>query len=86
MARIIVQKYPVKNIDQILLKMRVDEGMYQRRGKISNIRYFYALRKFLYNNKVINWHERIMGDWMMTLNILMPEWVRKYIYQCFLHK
>lgn len=36
-ARIIVQKYPVKNIDQILLKMRVDEGMYQRRGKIYNI-------------------------------------------------
>lgn len=85
-ARIIVQKYPVKNIDQILLKMRVDEGMYQRRGKISNIRYFYALRKFLYNNKVINWHERIMGDWMMTLNILIPKWLRKNIYQHVLHK
>ncbi|MEE6639305.1 glycosyltransferase [Limosilactobacillus pontis] len=85
-ARIIVQKYPVKNIDQILLKMRVDEGMYQRRGKLSNIRYFYALRKFLYNHDVINWCERIMGDWIMTLNILMPGWVRKIIYQHVLHK
>ncbi len=66
--------------------MRVDEGMYQRRGKLSNIRYFYALRKFLYNYDVINWRERIMGDWIMTLNILMPGWVRKIIYQHVLHK
>lgn len=85
-ARIIIHKFHVKNIDQVLLKMRVDEGMYQRRGKPSNIRYFYALRKFLYRNKIINWRKKIMGDWIMTLNILMPEWLRKSIYQYVLHK
>lgn len=85
-ARIIVQKHPVKNIDQVLLKMRVDEGMYQRRGKLSNIRYFYALRNFLYNHNIINWHEKLMGDWIMTLNILIPGWARKIVYQHVLHK
>ncbi|KRN58365.1 glycosyltransferase [Limosilactobacillus secaliphilus] len=85
-ARIIVKNYPVKNIDKILLKMRVDEGMYQRRGKNSNIRYFYALRKFLFNNGIINLRERIIGDWIMAVNILMPGWLRKNIYQHILHK
>ncbi len=85
-SRIIVQNLHVKNIDQALLYMRVDKGMYRRRGKLSNIKYFYDLRKFLYNHDIVNWRERIMGDWIMTLNILMPGWVRKIIYQHVLHK
>ena len=85
-SRIIVQNFHVKNIDQVLLRMRVDEGMYQRRGKISNIKYFYRLRNFLYKHNILNWREKIVGDWLMTLNILMPGWLRKYIYQQVLHK
>lgn len=85
-SRIIAQNFHVKNIDSILLKMRVDEGMYQRRGKISNIKYFYRLRNFLYKHNILNWREKIMGDWLMTLNILIPGCLRKYIYQHVLHK
>lgn len=32
-ARIIVNNYHIANVDQVLVKMRVDEGMYQRRGE-----------------------------------------------------
>lgn len=85
-ARIIIQNFRVKNINQVLLNMRVDEGMYRRRGKISNIRYFYRLRNMLYKHKILNWHEKILGDWMMTLNILIPGWLREYIYRHVLHK
>lgn len=85
-SRIITQQYRVMNINKVLLKMRVDEGMYQRRGKISNIKYFYRLRAFLYKFNILTWREKILGDWLMTLNIIMPSWLRKLIYQHVLHK
>lgn len=85
-ARIIAQNFYVSNVDKVLVMMRVDKGMYQRRGKISNIKYFYSLRKFLYKNKLVTLQERIIGDYMMTLSILIPTWLRKKIYQNILHK
>lgn len=84
-SRIIAQSFHIKNVNYVLLKMRVDEGMYQRRGKVSNIKYFYRLRKFLYKHKMLTWKEKILGDWIMTVNILTPSWLRKIIYQKFLH-
>ena len=84
-SRIIIQNFHIKNMDQVLLKMRVDEGMYQRRGKISNIKYFYHLRKFLYKHRILTWQERIVGDCLMTANIITPTWLRKIIYQKLLH-
>lgn len=85
-SRIIVRNYHVENVDRILLNMRVDEGMYQRRGKLSNIRYFYRLRNFLYMHNILSWREKIEGNLLMTLNILMPGSLRKIIYQNVLHK
>lgn len=85
-ARVISNDFHVKNINQVLLNMRVDDGMYKRRGKISNIRYFYRLRNFMYMHNMLKWYEKIWGDWVMTLNILIPGWLRKYVYQHMLHK
>lgn len=85
-SRVIAQNLHVKNIDLVLLKMRVDEGMYQRRGNISNIRYFFRLRNFLYKSELLTYREKILGDWMMTANILMPGRLRKSIYQHILHQ
>lgn len=85
-SRIIVRNYHVENVDRILLNMRVDEGMYQRRGKLSNIRYFYRLRNFLYMHNILSWREKIEGNLLMTLNVLMPGSLRKIIYQNVLHK
>lgn len=85
-SRIIVQQYHVMNIDQVVLKMRVDKGMYQRRGKLSNLKYFYRLRNFLYTHRLLTWKEKMLGDWIMTLNIVMPGWIRKAVYQHVLHK
>lgn len=85
-SRIIVNNYHVKNVNCVLLKMRTDEGMYQRRGKLSNIKYFYGLRDFLYKHQILTWKEKIIGDGIMTANIIMPGWLRKIIYQHVLHK
>lgn len=85
-ARFLAKRFHVKNVEQFLVKMRVDQGMYQRRGNLSNIKYFYQLRDFLYTHKLLNWQEKVYGDWLMTINILIPGWMRKMIYQHILHK
>lgn len=84
--RMIVKGFPVCNIKEVVLQMRVDEGLYQRRGRYSNINYFYHLRKLLYEYNFLTWYEKILGDWIITLNILIPGWMRKFIYKHVLHK
>lgn len=85
-ARIIIGRYPVCNVNKSLVLMRVDEGMYQRRGKISNIKYFYQLREFLYKHNILTWSEKVAGNCLMTINIILPRTMRKLIYQRVLHK
>ncbi|MCC4410167.1 glycosyltransferase [Limosilactobacillus reuteri] len=85
-SRIISQNYRVKNLSDTLVYMRVDEGMYSRRGKVSNIQYFYKLRKFLRKQKMISFPEQIMGNAVMTVNIIIPSFLRKLLYQKILHR
>lgn len=82
----ISHNYSVSNIDNILVKMRVDDGMYNRRGKITNIKYFFRLRKFMYSKGLINRYEQLMGNIVIVLNIIAPSGIRKLIYQKALHK
>lgn len=85
-VRIITDNYHVCNVNKTLVRMRVDEGLYNRRGKISNIKYFFHLRKFMYKKGVLKHYEQFMGNIMMLLNIIMPSKLRKLIYQKALHK
>ncbi|WPU44143.1 glycosyltransferase [Limosilactobacillus reuteri] len=85
-SRIIVDGYDVANIKNQIVFMRVDDGLYSRRGKCSNIKYVYKLRKFLFKKGIISFNEQIMGDLIMTINIIMPSGLRKIIYQRVLHK
>lgn len=85
-SRIIISNEQVKNLAGSLVLMRVDKGMYSRRGKFSNIKYFYSLRKFLKSKGVINFKEELIGDCIMIFNIISPELIRKFIYQKIIHK
>lgn len=85
-ARVISAKYRTINIPDILVYMRVDEGMYNRRGKLSNIVYFYKLRRFLRKKKMLTFPEQIFGDFVMTLNIILPGSLRKLVYQKIVHR
>ena len=65
--------------------MRVDDGMYSRRGNIKNIKYFYKLRRYLKRKMLISTSEEFIGDVIMSINIILPVWIRKKIYTIFLH-
>lgn len=84
-ARIIANNYNVKNISDVLVYMRVDDGMYSRRGNIKNIKYFYKLRRYLKRKMLISTSEEFIGDVIMSINIILPVWIRKKIYTIFLH-
>lgn len=85
-ARIIAGKYDVVNLSDFLTLMRVDDGLYARRGNITNIKYFYKLRKYLYNEKLVTLMQRIEGNIIVTVNIFLPSWFREKIYKMILHK
>lgn len=76
----------VRNLDSYLTYMRVDEGMYSRRGNLKNVIYLYKLRNYLYNHKMINRFEELIGDVVSTVNIILPTSIRKQLYREFLHK
>lgn len=84
-SRIISSKYCVKNIDKVVVHMRVDSGMYKRRGDFNDIKYIIKLKKFLKNRGVITGYEEIEGIGIMIINNIIPSWVRKVIYRKALH-
>lgn len=85
-SRIVVSNKQVGNLKNVLVFMRVDKGMYSRRGKFSNLKYFYSLRKFLRFKRIIDFKEELIGDFIMTFNIILPEIIRKFVYQKIVHK
>lgn len=85
-SRIIANKYPVTNLPDDLVYMRVDEGMYRRRGRTSNLKYIFRLRQYLKSKGYLSFNEWLIGNALVTANILMPNWLRKTIYQKVLHK
>lgn len=85
-ARIIQKGFTVCSLDDVLVYMRADQGMYSRRGKLSNLKFFYKLRQYLRQNSFVNVQEEIAGDLAMTLNIMMPNGCRKILYKKILHK
>lgn len=85
-ARIISHGFEVANLPDFLLYMRVDNGMYKRRGSYENLRYIYRLRRYLYKSRLIKKNEEVLGDLIMLVNLMMPSWIRKTLYQSILHK
>lgn len=85
-AKIIAKGYPVINLSQVLVHMRVDSGMYGRRGEVKNLKPILELKKYLLDNKIINKKEMIFSSFLNITNIFVPVWLRKKIYKNILHK
>lgn len=85
-ARIIKQGLEVANLPSSLVLMRVDNGMYKRRGSLENLKYIFKLRRYLYRNHMLNKNEEIMGNIIMLTSLIIPSWLRKVLYQKILHK
>lgn len=85
-ARMVANNHSVMNVPDYLVYMRADGGMYARHGKLKNLKYFYKLRGYLKQKKILSSSQAFCGDIMMTINIALPVFLRKKIYQNWLHK
>lgn len=85
-VRMISAGYPVLNSPDTLVHMRVDSGMYCRRGDKENLKYILKLRRMLRKKGLINYSEQLLGNVVMLGNNLVPELFREFIYKNILHK
>lgn len=85
-SRVMLAGYEVKNLPEILVHMRVDAGMYQRRGDAENLRQIFKLRRMLRQQKFLTVWEELVGDLAMALNLVIPTKLRMVVYKNLLHK
>lgn len=85
-VRIISAGYPVLNVPHTLVHMRVDSGMYSRRGDKENLKYIFNLRYLLRKKGFISYSEQLLGNVIMIGNNLVPNSLRKFVYQHMMHK
>lgn len=85
-ARILSSGFKGNNLAETLVLMRVDTGLYERRGGRKYLNDYYMLRRRLRRMKIINVCEQLQGNVIMTINATMPTKIRAYIYKKILHR
>lgn len=84
--RVINTDLNFKNIPQSLTKMRTVPDLYKRRGGISYIPKIFRFRYTALREKNINLVEFFLSTFAQTIASLVPNFVRKFIYQKILRK
>lgn len=85
-ANFIANDYQLMNLDESLVKMRVGSGMYSRRGGIKFLVLYLQMKNKWRKMGVGDKRTEVVSDVIMTVNTLMPNFLRKLIYRRLIHK
>ncbi|WP_170999596.1 glycosyltransferase [Paucilactobacillus kaifaensis] len=85
-SKFIYRNYKIINVKETVLFMRANNGMYGRRGGFKYLLNFYKLKYGFFNSGLISFTQYLFGCLIMTLSVISPRYVRKWIYRIFLHK
>lgn len=85
-VRLLAKEYQVANLGSVLVKVRAGVGMYQRRGKLSQLKGRWLINQTMRQNEMISYWEHLGGMLALGAIILVPTKVRKWIYQQVLRK
>ena len=85
-VKFISKGFKIINLPEVLVDMRVDQGLYSRRGGIKYLLQYITMK--------IQWKKLGVGDTksvllsiiFMTCNTVFPTWLRKIIYRKILHR
>lgn len=83
-AKIISKNYYVMNIPEILVYMRVGNGMYQRRGGFNYIKGDIMMQRKLYNLNLISKYMLFSNVMLRGIIRIIPTSIRQYVYVHFL--
>ena len=84
--RLIVAGKKIAAVPDLLVKARIGNGFYDRRGSRNYIKGWRILSKFMYDNGVINIFEKMRNDLGMTVMVYCPEWFRVFLYEKILRR
>lgn len=85
-GKMISRNMQMCNLSVDVLFMRVDDGLYGRRGGRKYFSQYRLLRKKLYHLRTINIFQLVVGNILMYLNAIVPTSIRTLIYQIILHR
>lgn len=85
-TRMLLQDMCLQNIPELLVKVRTNEGMYERRGGMDYFRKNAVFRKEQKQRRIINAGEYAVSLGMAFLMAMQPAGIRKWIYQKLLRK
>lgn len=85
-VRMLVKGYQVENLPQVLVKARIGNGMFDRRGGLRYAKSMYRLMKAFYQSGFINRKQMMRGIVIRSLVSLAPTGVRQIVYQKGLRK
>lgn len=85
-VRMLIKGYQVQNIPKVLVKARIGNGMFDRRGGIQYAQNMYQLMSALHRLGFINTIEFIKGLSIRIILSLVPSCTREVIYEKLLRK
>ena len=85
-VRLLSSGVKAANLSETLCFMRVDSGLYSRRGGIKYLKAAVDFRVYLYKTGYNSFFKMLFGVLVVTVMCLVPTCVRKFIYGKFLRK
>jgi hypothetical protein len=85
-ARLLINGKKIENVPDLLVKARIGNGFYDRRGSKRYTEGWKQLQNYMYKNKYINFLERernMIGMFVMTN---CPKWFRVFLYNKILRR
>lgn len=85
-ARLLVAGKKIENLPDLLVKVRIGNGFYERRGTKKYLAGWKELQQYLYDNKFITYFQKIRNKFGMSIMVYCPKWFRKFLYNKVLRK
>ena len=85
-SRMLVAGKKIENMPDMLVKVRIGNGFYERRGSKNYLKGWKQLQKYLYKEKFITYPQKIRNSLGMKVIVYSPSWLRKVLYNKILRK
>lgn len=83
--RLLANGYKIMNLPEVLVKMRVNDNLYRRRGGIEYLFQYMKMKNSWRKMGIGSMKSMIISDFVMLCNVTIPSAIRKVFYQKFLH-
>ncbi len=79
-SRLLIAGKRIENMPDLLVKARIGNGFYKRRGAKNYIKGWKELQNYLYKNSFINRFQKFRNICGMYVMVYSPNWVRQIMY------